>query len=448
MNNDFRSLKKLKYIFIGIAVVIALLGLFLLFPKNVSRLWIFAIVFIADFYLWSSFKKLFKTQRGFLYSAFKVFYWTPEFAVCLVLLLSLLPVNFDAQNTFSTLTLGLTLMIFISKFSAVIVLFIEFLIRFFQWLFFAISDKSIKTIYRPRRVLLMMKLSFIGFFATIILFVFGIFSTRTYNVEKIDIEFENLPKSFQNLKIVHISDLHLVSWTSAELLGKSVKAINNLEPDLILITGDLVSFKASEILPFVDVLSDLKAQYGIYNVLGNHDYGDYVKWNNRQEMVQNMKDFESLNLQMGWNLLKDENVKVFSPDSSEYISIIGVENWSKSTHFNHQGDIDVALQGVGNEDFKILLSHDPSHWEFLMENNYDIDLTLSGHTHAMQFGANFSFFKWSPVKYISKHWHGLYLHSQNTKENYLHVSAGMGCVGFVSRVGFPPEISLIELQRK
>src|SRR5690554_6758773 len=140
MNNDFRSLKKLKYIFIGIVVVIALLGLFLLFPKNVSRLWIFAIVFIADFYLWSSFKKLFKTQSGFLYNAFKVFYWTPEFTVSLVLFLSLLPVNFDAQNTFSTVTLGLTLMIFISKFSAVIVLFIEFLIRFFQWLFFAISD--------------------------------------------------------------------------------------------------------------------------------------------------------------------------------------------------------------------------------------------------------------------------------------------------------------------
>ena len=273
--------------------------------------------------------------------------------------------------------------------------------------------------------------------------LYGIYKGRyNYKVYKYDLIFDDLPEDFDGYQITHISDIHSGSLKNKNNVEYAVKLINEQKSDLILFTGDIINNKSSELIKWKDLLSTMKASDGKFSVLGNHDYGDYVNWNNKQEKEDNFSDLLNFQKQMGFKLLLNENIKIKKGESN--ISLIGVENWGKG-RFKKKGDIDKACIGLNKRDFKIVLSHDPSHWDkILIDHKTHFHLTLSGHTHGMQFGIEIpGWVKWSPAKWAYRQWAGLY----NEKNQFLNVNRGFGVLGFPGRVGIPPEISVITLKK-
>jgi predicted MPP superfamily phosphohydrolase len=242
------------------------------------------------------------------------------------------------------------------------------------------------------------------------------------------------------MKIVQISDVHSGSFTNKAAVANGIQKIMSLQPDMILFTGDLVNNKADEMLPYKDLFSQLKAPFGVFSVLGNHDYGDYVQWESRQHRDQNLVALKDTHAQMGWKLLLNEHV-ILDKDGDK-MAVIGVENWSAKARFPKYGRLKEAYTGTEIAPFKILMSHDPSHWEAeVLPAFKDIDLMLSGHTHGMQFGVEIPWLKWSPVQYVYKQWAGVY----KNEDQRLYVNRGFGFIGYPGRVGILPEITLLEL---
>ena len=212
--------------------------------------------------------------------------------------------------------------------------------------------------------------------------------------------------------------------------------------DLAFFTGDLVNNKATEMQEWGSIFAKVNAPLGVYSVFGNHDYGDYVEWESQAKMQKNLADLATIHKNMGWNLLINEH-KIIKVDG-EKLGVIGVENWGAKARFPKYGKLDVATQNLAETSVNMLLSHDPSHWQAEVLPKYDnIDLTLSGHTHGMQFGVDIPGFKWSPVQYVYDEWAGLY----KSKDQYLYVNRGYGYIGYPGRVGILPEISVIILER-
>jgi predicted MPP superfamily phosphohydrolase len=259
-----------------------------------------------------------------------------------------------------------------------------------------------------------------------------------FKIIKHSLKFENLPKSFNNFKIVHISDIHAGSFDDIESVQEGVNLIQSQNPDIILFSGDLVNNDSREIEPYISMFKTLKAPFGKYAVLGNHDYGDYKNWNSNNEKNENLNLLYKYFKLMDFNLLNNSNSTITI--NNESINIIGVENWGRPP-FPQKGDLNLALKNT-SDSFNILLSHDPTHWDIEVKNHpTNIDLTLSGHTHGMQFGVEIPGIKWSPVKYIYPHWAGLY----RFNHKYLNVNRGFGFLGYPGRVGIWPEITVIEL---
>jgi predicted MPP superfamily phosphohydrolase len=256
-----------------------------------------------------------------------------------------------------------------------------------------------------------------------------------------NIEIRDLPASFWGLTIVQLSDIHLAGFYNHQgYIQKVVEMVNNLDPDLILFTGDMVHNFAEETDPFVNILNELKAPLGKFAILGNHDYGTYYRWKTKKEEAANLERVKQQIRKCGFDLLLNEHrILSLNGDSLE---LIGVENWGKPP-FPRLGDLGKAMKGTNGELVKILLSHDPSHWDLQVLGKEDIELTLAGHTHGMQFGMEIGNFRWSPSKWTYKHWGGLY------KENgqQLYVNRGLGYTGFPGRVGIRPEITLLTLKK-
>lgn len=271
---------------------------------------------------------------------------------------------------------------------------------------------------------------------------YGIFKGRyNFRVLEEQLSFENLPSAFDGMRIVQISDIHIGSFgDNYEAVKKGIDMVNALEPDIIFFTGDLVNNYADETQGWLPHLSEFKAKKGKYSILGNHDYGDYAQWNSHEEKRNNLQQVVDFHEQMGFKILLNESVKV--KHGEEEISIIGVENWGRPP-FPQYGDLKKAMEGHENSSFKILLSHDPSHWDEEVLEKTNIDITLSGHTHGMQFGVEIGAIKWSPVKFKYPRWGGLYTEGKQ----HLYVNRGFGFIGFPGRVGMPPEITLIELKK-
>jgi predicted MPP superfamily phosphohydrolase len=270
--------------------------------------------------------------------------------------------------------------------------------------------------------------------------IYGFSNKYNYHVRHIPLAFSNLPPAFKGLKIVQISDVHSGSFDNKKAVDRGIQKILDLEPDLILFTGDLINDRATEMYGYEDVFARLKAPLGVFSTLGNHDYGDYVKWPTEEARDQNIEDLKKIQAGMGWRLLMNEHV-VLEKDGQE-IALIGIENWSAKARFPKHGKMWEAYPGAEKYPFKILMSHDPSHWDAEVRPKYgDIDLTLAGHTHGMQFGIEIPGFKWSPVKYVYDEWAGLY----ESGKQKLYVNRGFGFIGYPGRVGILPEITLIEL---
>ena len=273
--------------------------------------------------------------------------------------------------------------------------------------------------------------------------LYGVIKGRyNFKVLKYTLTFDDLPEAFDGYKITQISDIHSGSFDNKEKVNYAIDLINEQASDAILFTGDMVNNMASEMDPWKDSFARLKAKDGKFSVLGNHDYGDYVDWETPAAKVENLDRLKAIQKEMNFDLLLNEHR--FLEKDGQRIAIVGVENWGAGG-FKQVGDLNKAIKGLDKDDFRILMSHDPSHWEFEVKDHPEhFHLTLSGHTHGMQFGIEIpGWFKWSPVKWRYKYWAGIY---EDAKQ-YINVNRGFGYLAFPGRVGIWPEITVIELKK-
>ena len=274
--------------------------------------------------------------------------------------------------------------------------------------------------------------------------LYGMYKGKyNFKVLKYTLEFEDLPNSFDGYRITQISDIHSGSFDDRKKIEYGVELIKKQNSDLLLFTGDMVNNKTEEMLPWAELFSTLDAKDGKYSVLGNHDYGDYIAWETEELKRQNLQDLKDLQKKMGFDLLLNEHR--YLQKGKDRIALVGVENWGKGG-FKKAGDLKKATSQINPEDFTILMSHDPSHWsEEVIHDDKHFHLTLSGHTHGMQFGIEIpGWVKWSPVKWRYKYWAGVY------KElgQFINVNRGFGFLGYPGRVGIWPEITVITLKKK
>lgn len=271
---------------------------------------------------------------------------------------------------------------------------------------------------------------------------YGIISgAHDYRIRRVKVNLPNLPKSFDGLRIGHISDIHAGSFYNKTAVKGGVQMLMNEKPDLIFFTGDLVNNEASEVNDYFSVFDKLKAPFGVFSVTGNHDYGDYHRWSSVEEKRKNFQNLVEAHRLLGYRLLMNENQII--EQGGDKLAILGNENWGGGG-FSKYGKLHQAFQGADEAQVKLLLSHDPSHWDAQVRAEYpDIDVMFAGHTHGFQFGVEIGNFKWSPSQYVYKQWSGLY---QEGKQ-YLYVNRGFGFLGYPGRIGMPPELTIMELKR-
>lgn len=278
--------------------------------------------------------------------------------------------------------------------------------------------------------------------AVLLVVIFGLTRGKYfYRVRKETLYFPDLPAAFEGFTITQISDIHVGSFTNKKEVQKGIDLANAQQSDLLLFTGDLVNHAASEMDPWISAFAQLKAPYGKYSVLGNHDYGDYIQWESQTAKIANLDRLKVVHKEMGFRLLLNQSDLV--EKDGESIAMIGVENWGKKG-FQQYGDLRKATASLPSDIFKVLMSHDPSHWDVVsVDQEQHIHLTLAGHTHGMQFGIELFGFKWSPIQYFYKRWAGLY----QSEGKYLYVNRGFGYHGLKGRIGMWPEITVLTLKR-
>jgi len=372
-------------------------------------------------------------------------YWVLS-AAAIITLLVLPYLHFDHQSKLVRGTIfALIAGIFFAKVLAAIFFLVDDIRRGIQWaagkLFF--SNTEGETLQQGEKISRSIFLSWTGMLVGGGLFgslIYGFGNKYRYQLKRVSLAFDNLPASFKGLKIAHISDIHSGSFTDKKAVQKGVEKIMKEKPDIILFTGDLVNNKADEMEDYMDVFNQLNAPMGVYSTLGNHDYGDYMEWDSPEEKKANLARLKQVHAELGWRLLMNEHVSFQKGDDT--IALLGIENWSSKANFPKYGDMKKAHAGTDIYPFKILMSHDPSHWDAEVRTSYtDVDLMLAGHTHGMQFGVEVPGFKWSPVQYVYRQWAGLY---EEGKQK-LYVNRGYGFIGYPGRVGILPEITMLEL---
>lgn len=444
-------MSKKRFLIIGIISLVIVAGYFLtayLFPKNASRFPFLVLLLFVDIYVWGLFKKKTYTYNGVLKAFTAIFYWSPFLLLAAFLLWSVAFPHLGFGPLWRNVLFGYIFTFYVSKFFAGITLGVADVFRLVQGIKNLVKRKQPEPDGQVRQ-----KLSRRAFIENISLITGGLVMgtmfmgmfkwVHDFSIKNIFLPLPALPKAFQGYRMVQISDLHLGTWATTTAVEDAVQTINDIEPDLIVFTGDLVNYKTEEAFRFKEILGKLKAKDGILAILGNHDYGDYVKWESADAKQQNMTDLYRFYTDINWKLLRNENYTVFRDNES--LHLIGVENWSVNTRFPRKGDLNKATSDIPADATAILLSHDPSHWEAQVLKNYpQIGLTLSGHTHGFQFGIEIPGIKWSPAKYIYKQWAGLY--TSESSGQLLYVNRGLGSIGYPGRIGILPEITVFELQ--
>ena len=338
-------------------------------------------------------------------------------------------------------TTGVMLLIYVPKILVTLILFGEDIFRIGAGIvnYFVYNSSGSEAIPSRRKFISQIGLGLAA--VPFLSLIYGIFEGKyNFKVIKQSVYFPDLPDAFDGFKITQISDVHSGSFDNPDKINYAIDLINEQESDLILFTGDIVNTHAKEMYPWLDAFNRIKNyKYGKFSVLGNHDYGEYVTWPSVKEKNENFEAIKKLYEQIGFKLLLNEHVYITKGDDK--IALIGVENWGKN--FKMAGDLNKASQHVDQNDFKVLMSHDPSHWEYEIKNHpKNFHLTLSGHTHGMQFGIEIpGVFKWSLAQYIYKQWAGLY----ENLGRYVYVNRGFGFHAYPGRVGIMPEITVIQL---
>jgi uncharacterized protein len=413
------------------------------------RIFILLLILIAiDVYVFQGLKVLVHNKSANTQRIVNTVYWALA-ALCLFIIILGNFIDWHLwPKALRTYSFALIVIIYFSKIFVVVFLLIDDILRLFRW-----SGNTLSHLFSnspaPKveggitRFEFLARIGFIigaiPFFAMIYGMINGAYR---YRVRKVTLNFENLPSSFDGLKIIQISDLHTGSFMGTNHLEKAVDLILKQKADLVFFTGDLVNDLHTEALEFENTLKKITAPLGVYSILGNHDYGDYYRWQSIEDKISNLDKLKAFHGDIGWKLLLNEHT--FIEKIGEKIGLIGVENWSSRMNLKKYGDMNVATSGMQPSPFNILLSHDPSHWNGEITEKYPfVDLTLSGHTHGFQFGIEIPGFKWSPVQYMYKQWADLY----QQEKQFLYVNRGLGFLGYPGRVGILPEITLFELHK-
>ena len=414
-------------------------------PKYTSRLVVLAVLAVIDMRYWYSVRKYFTPRfKRFLTTA----YWLPLFMLLGFFIAGLITPYAQWSPFLRIYFAGILLILLIGKgiFLTLLVASDIFIIPLnaARHLNPENIEKGGKW-YRPRSFLL--TAAGIASFVMLLYFSGMFFWVTNYKLFTIEIPVKNLPSAFDGYKVIQISDIHLGTFLTTTPLKKIIKIVNDQHADAILFTGDMVNFTTYEAYPFEDELKRFSAKDGTFAILGNHDYGEYTQWNSQDAQDLNNQELYEFYDRIGWHLLRNQHFEV--KRDSDSIAIVGVENWSVSKRFGKKGDLKKALAGTDSTQFKILMSHDPSHWDAEVNTTYPgIGLTLSGHTHAFQFAIESGSVKWSPASLIFKEWGGLYENiNANGVKQYLYVNRGAGTLGYPGRIFSRPEITLIILRK-
>jgi predicted MPP superfamily phosphohydrolase len=413
------------------------------YMSRLVSLGIFFLIFLAiDFYVFQGYKLLVRRWMPSYTTLMNVLYWAiPLILVGLIIATVVWSPN-PSKSKVMMWSTSILFGLFIAKFVWLLFMVIDDIVRVVKYAGSGFKlEPGVKTISRSEFVVTTGALAAGSLFGTM---VYGIArGAHNYQVHNKVLKLKNLPAAFQGFKIVQISDVHSGSFWSKDGVRRGIQMILDQKPDAIFFTGDLVNSTSAEFDGFKEIFNKLEAEYGVYAVLGNHDYGDYSQWPDKNGLTkeQNLQQLKDHHADMGWNLLINEH-KVIEKDGDK-LAILGVENWSAHRRFPKYGKLSEAYAGIEEVENKLLLSHDPSHWRAEVLKDYpSIDAMFAGHTHGMQFGIDTKYYKWSPVKYQYPEWADLY----EEKGQYLYVNRGFGYLGYPGRVGFLPEITVFELE--
>ncbi len=413
--------------------------------KNSSTWFIIAAIMLTlDFYVFQAIKTVSHNTSDRTKITFYLIYWFLAAATIATLVLFPYVQTLQTSKFFRNYIFSIMAGLFIAKLVGSTLFLVDDLRRIVMWVVGKfINVKNGSTISDDSNISRSVFLSWLGLGTGTALFgtlLYGFSNKYSYQIKKVQLAYDNLPKAFKGLKVVHISDIHCGSFQDKNAVHHGMDLIMQQNADLILFTGDLVNDRHTEVHGYMDVFNKLKAPLGVYSTLGNHDYGDYVAWESEHAKKENLAKLKNIHTELGWRLLMNEHVVLTKEDDS--IALLGIENWGAKGRFPKYGKMQEAHSGTEKYPFKILLSHDPSHWDAEVKTKYaDVDLMLAGHTHGMQFGIENPYFKWSPVQWMYKQWAGLY---EDGKQK-LYVNRGFGFIGYPGRVGILPEITVIEL---
>ncbi len=405
---------------------------------------------LIDWYVWQAVRVSFQNTSQTVQTTVRYVFW----GLTVLTLTGMWLYNFTNPDWLGkTLRTWIMVGVFMNYFSKLVVilfLLIDDLGRLVRWVVAKVQEWQGKGNVAPNttetpisRSEFLMKTAVVAGSIPAVAMTWGILSgAHDYRIRKVKLALKNLPKAFEGLTIAQVSDIHSGSFFNKVAVKGGIDMLLNQKPDVVFFTGDLVNNEAREVKDYIDLFGKIKAPLGVYSTLGNHDYGDYLKWESPQAKKQNLADLKKAHQLMGWDLLNDEHR--FLEQNGEKLAIIGVQNISGAARFHTYGDLAKAVKGTDEAAVKLLLSHDPTHWDKEVNTQYkDIDVMFSGHTHGTQFGVTVGDKTWSPAQYVYKQWAGLY----KQDDQQLYVNRGYGYLGYPGRIGMPPEITVFELTR-
>ena len=424
--------------------------------RNFSSLLLIAIFLLIDVYVYQAFKVLVRNSSDATQRTVAWCYWGfTVISLGTYIALQLIPADSIGRITRTMLTIGVFIAYF-SKFITVIFLFIDDIVRLFRWIVSLFGRTTPDVPGNPTgpvaentisRSDFLVKTAVAAGAIPLVAFSYGIISgAHDYRIRRVTLPLKNLPRSFDGMTIAQLSDIHSGSFFNKTAVKGGVDMLLREKPDLVFFTGDLVNSRADEVNDYIDIFNKVKAPLGVFSTLGNHDYGAYVKWPSVEAQRQNVLNVVKAHKLMGWNPLMDEN-RILT-QGGDKLAIIGVQNLGFGPAALKAGNLAKAYQGAEDYPVKLLLSHDPTHWDAEIRPNYpDIDVTFSGHTHGAQFGVEIGDYKWSPVKYFYRQWAGLYRETAtNGSPQTLYINRGYGFIGYPGRVGILPEITMFTLK--
>lgn len=432
------------FLFVLLSLILVL-TLRVFFPKNAGVLRYFFFFLLFDAYLWFSFQNALRRLTMPWRVLVMILYWAPLSLIIIMMVYGFFVPFLDWNIAMRTYGQSFILVLFLAKLFPIITLIIADLIRAGK-ITFQLFHPDIATPLRriTRYKPLLISGWIIGTLVFLVLFAGTVFWQFDFRVNRVEISLKELPPGFKGLKIVQFSDVHLGTWASKKKLSEAIDLMNSLSPDLIFFTGDMFNYCTADGYGFEPILKKLHAPMGIYTILGNHDYGDYLNWPSMEAKQKNMTDLHEFYKNLGWTLLLNSNVILKKGVDS--IAVIGVENWGATHRFQRFGDIEKAQKGTEQMSVQLLLSHDPTHFESIISKQYqNIDITFAGHTHGGQVGIDCCNIHWSPVAWAYKYWCGLYLNETSPEAQYLYVNQALGNIGYSGRIGILPEITLITL---